>query len=71
MGSTTADSNMAVVATAARLDTMCLMRGDIPLVIAVLLCLSFRHVPDAESMIGSGEADVCQAPDTSGEVTPG
>jgi hypothetical protein len=35
---TTADSSRDVVTTAARPDTMCLVRGDIPLVMFVLLC---------------------------------
>jgi hypothetical protein len=37
---TTADSSRVVVATAAKLDTMCLMRGVIPFVMFVVLSLS-------------------------------
>jgi hypothetical protein len=68
---TTADSSRDVVATAARLDTMCLVRGDIPLVMFVLLCLLFRLIPHAGSMLGACAADICQGVDTTGEMTPG
>ncbi|MEX2051308.1 MAG: hypothetical protein WD944_08720 [Steroidobacteraceae bacterium] len=36
---TSVDISRAVVATAAKPDTMCLMRGDIPLLMTVLLKL--------------------------------